>query len=125
VALRILIVDDDGSFLDAARLLLERQGLGSVEVASTSAQALRRAAQLRPHVVLVDIMLGAESGFALARRLAGDGRADAAAVILISTYAEADLAELIAESPAIGFVPKSELSASAIRRVLDGGAAGG
>jgi hypothetical protein len=37
-------------------------------------------------------------------------------VILISTHAEADFADLIAQTPAAGFVPKSELSAAAIRR---------
>jgi DNA-binding NarL/FixJ family response regulator len=120
VAFRVLIVDDNGSFLEAARVLLERQGLGTVDFASTSAEALRRAAELRPDVVLVDIMLGAESGFDLARVLVEGDRHGGSAVILLSTHAEADFADLIAESPAIGFVAKSELSANAIRRVLDG-----
>jgi hypothetical protein len=40
-------------------------------------------------------------------------------VILMSTHAEADFADLIAESPATGFVSKVELSADAIRRILD------
>jgi hypothetical protein len=44
---------------------------------------------------------------------------------LISTHAEADFADLIAESPAIGFVPKRELSAAAIRRIVDGRRPGG
>jgi hypothetical protein len=39
-------------------------------------------------------------------------------VILISTGAEADYAELIAESPAAGFVAKSELSVRRISRIL-------
>ena len=38
----------------------------------------------------------------------------------MSTHAGADFAELIARSPADGFVPKDGLSAQAIRRVLDG-----
>ena len=68
--LRCLIVDDNASFLDAATNLLEREGLDVVGVASTSDEALRQAEELRPDVVLVDIMLGTESGFDLARRLA-------------------------------------------------------
>jgi hypothetical protein len=39
-------------------------------------------------------------------------------VILISSYAETDYAELIAENPAAGFLAKSELSAQAIGRIL-------
>jgi DNA-binding NarL/FixJ family response regulator len=119
VATRVLIVDDNGAFLAAARVLLEREGLSIVGVASTGAEALQRAEELGPDLFLVDIALGRESGFELARRLLEDGRSRKSAVILISTHSEADFADLIAESPAAGFVPKSELSAAAIRRVLD------
>ncbi|HEY2490227.1 MAG TPA: hypothetical protein VGI37_12030, partial [Streptosporangiaceae bacterium] len=70
-------------------------------------------------------MLGGESGFDLARRLAGQRPGGGPAVILISTHAEADFADLIADSPAVGFVPKPGLSADAIRRILDGRAPGG
>jgi DNA-binding NarL/FixJ family response regulator len=124
VTTRVLIVDDSSTFLGAARVLLERQGLSIVGVASTTAEALRRGAELSPDVVLVDVMLGGESGFELARRLAahdGHGGPDGPAVILISTHAEADLSDLIVESPAAGFLTKGDLSAEAIRRLLDGG----
>jgi DNA-binding NarL/FixJ family response regulator len=120
MASRILIIDDNRSFLDAARGLLELGGLSVVGVASTTAEALTREDELRPEVVLVDIVLGEESGFELARRLSEKDRDGRSKVILVSTHAEADFAELIAESPAIGFLTKSELSAEAIRRVLDG-----
>jgi DNA-binding NarL/FixJ family response regulator len=116
----VLIVDDSRLFSDAARGLLEREGLRVVGVAATSAEALRQAEELRPEVVLVDIMLGGESGFELARRLAGHDRDGGPAVILISTLSEADFAGPIAESPALGFLPKRELSAHAIRRIVDG-----
>ena len=121
VAISVLIVDDNGSFLDAARVLLEREGLSVVGVASTGAEALRRAEELSPDVLLVDITLGRESGFELTRRLVEDSRGKRSAVILISTHSEADFADLIAESQAMGFVAKSELSAEAIRRILDRG----
>jgi DNA-binding NarL/FixJ family response regulator len=121
MALGILIVDDNSLFLDAARGLLEREGMRVVGVASTSAEALRHAEELRPEVVLVDIMLGPESGFELARRLA-ESDSGGPAVILISTHSEADFADLIAESPSAGFLSKSELSADGIRRIVNGGA---
>jgi DNA-binding NarL/FixJ family response regulator len=124
MAFGVLIVDDNRLFLEAARVLLEREGLRVVGVAATSAEALRRADELRPEVVLVDIRLADESGFDLARRLAEHHRGGSA-VILISTYSEADFADLIAESPAMGFLPKPELSAHAIRRIIDGRGPGG
>jgi hypothetical protein len=39
-------------------------------------------------------------------------------VILISTYAKEDFADLIAATPAIGFLPKYAVTASAIRDLL-------
>jgi two-component system nitrate/nitrite response regulator NarL len=116
VALSCLIVDDNASFLDAARVLLEREGMSVVGTSSTAAEALAQAKELEPDVVLVDVVLGNENGFDLARRL-DEGSWP---VVMISTHAKADVEDLVAESPAAGFLPKSELSASAIRRILDG-----
>ena len=113
VELRCLIVDDNPSVLVAARGLLEREGIGVVGTATNSDEAVRSVADLHPDVVLVDIDLGGESGFELARRL------DGATVILISTHAERDYADLIEASPALGFLAKSELSATAIRTMLN------
>jgi CheY-like chemotaxis protein len=119
MAVRCLIVDDNRDFLDAARTLLEREGLTIAGVASTSADAVRKAELLRPDVVLVDVSLGDESGIELARRLAADPGHEAT-VILISTRSEAEFADVIATSPAAGFLSKSELSADAVRGFLDG-----
>jgi CheY-like chemotaxis protein len=118
--LRCLLVDDNDAFLQAASALLEREGLTVAEVASSIAEAVRKARALHPDVVLVDIGLGDESGFDLARLLTPDGRGDSVAVILISAQSEVDYAELIAESPAAGFLAKSELSARRITRILGG-----
>jgi CheY-like chemotaxis protein len=118
VPLRCLLVDDNDAFLRVASVLLEREGMTVAGVASNSAEALRQAQALRPDVILVDVGLGDESGFDLARRLTQNGNADGAAVIMVSARAESDYAELIAASPVAGFVAKSELSAAAIARLL-------
>jgi CheY-like chemotaxis protein len=116
--MRCLIVDDSSRFLAAARGLLEREGICVVGVVSTSAEALQRVAEQRPDVTLVDIDLGGESGFELARRLHREAGSAPCQVILISTHAEEDYAELIAASPAVGFLPKTRLSANAIHELL-------
>ena len=116
--LRCLLVDDNDAFLKAAGDLLRREGVPVVGVAASSAEALRQARALRPDVILVDIGLGTESGFDLARLLAQDGHGGGAEVILISARAETDYEELVAASPAAGFLVKSELSAQPISRIL-------
>jgi DNA-binding NarL/FixJ family response regulator len=116
--LRCFIVDDSSRFQHAARGVLEREGVTVVGVASTGADALRQVVELGPDVTLVDIDLGGESGFDVVRQLHQDGGVPAARLILISTHAEEDYAELIAASPAAGFLPKTALSAGAIRDLL-------
>ena len=93
MAVSCLIVDDNHEFLRAARDLLEREGI-------------------------IDIDLGEENGFDIARQLAGGEGAAQARVILISTYAEDDFADMIADSPALSFLSKSGLSGAAIRGIL-------
>lgn len=111
--MRLVLVDDNGRFLDAARDLLEREGMTVVAIASASAEAIAVVEAQRPDAVLVDIDLGTESGLDLAARLAADWP-----VILISAYDVEDYGELIDASPAIGFVSKPLLSARAIADVL-------
>jgi hypothetical protein len=50
-------------------------------------------------------------------------RAPGLKVVLISTHGEEDFEELIEVSPAIGFLPKTQLSGSALRAMLEGAGA--
>ena len=118
MALRCFIVDDSPQFLAAAQTLLERDGLTVIGAASTPEEALRRVEDADPDVVLVDVDLGDESGFELVRRFQRETGLDQSRVILISTYAEEDLAELVRSAPVAAYLSKSRLSADAIRRIL-------
>lgn len=115
---RCLIVDDNQDFLSAAGELLERDGINVVGVVSTGAQAYRACRELKPDVVLVDIELGEETGFEVAQQLAGQASSQQPRVILISSYSEDDFQDLIADSPAVSFLPKAGLSGTAIRSIL-------
>jgi CheY-like chemotaxis protein len=118
-AIRCLIVDDNQRFAQTASEILQEDGIDVLAVASGGHEAVRLARELRPDLALVDIDLGGESGLDVARRLRADeagGLADA--VILISTHAQEEFAELIASSPAVGFLAKAELSADAIEALL-------
>lgn len=105
-------------FLDVARRLLERGGVSVVGTATTSADALRSACELDPDVAVIDVHLGAESGFDLARAL---GQSRNPAVIMTSATPEEEFAESLALTPALGFVRKSALSAGVINEFYAAG----
>jgi DNA-binding NarL/FixJ family response regulator len=116
--LRCLIVDDNASFRDEMRGLLQEQGIDVVGGAASGDEAVQQIAELRPDVVLIDIDLHGESGLDLARRLRDGLTGTAPHVILTSTHDEREYADLIAASPAVGFIAKTDLSAGTIRLIL-------
>jgi DNA-binding NarL/FixJ family response regulator len=118
VGLRCLIVDDNAQFRATATALLRREGVDVVGAAATIAETLRAGAELRPDVYLVDIDLGPESGLDLARRLHAAAELQPACVVLTSSYAESDYADLIASCPAAGFLAKSRLSFRALQDIV-------
>ena len=113
--MRCLLVDDNEAFLGSASRLLESQGL-QVGCASSGNEAVRLAQTLQPDVALVDVQLGDEDGLEVARRLSAGARSTP--VVLISTHSQDELAELIADSPAVGFLSKTALSGAAIAVLL-------
>ena len=70
-ALRVLIVDDEEDIRDLLSSYLGKQG---IEVFEASSEAELRTTLMThsPHVVLLDVNLGMEDGFAIARRLRSD-----------------------------------------------------
>jgi two-component system nitrate/nitrite response regulator NarL len=116
VATRCLLVDDNEDFLASASRLLESQGLEVVGTASSGDQAIELAKTLRPDVVLVDVELGEEDGVELSTRLQSGRRGPK--VILISAYDQEEIAELVAPTRGVRFLPKSSLSAARIAELL-------
>ena len=114
--MRLLIVDDNKAFLDAATDLLTQQGLEVVGVASTGAEAVRLAVALRPDAVLLDVDLGPESGIDVAVDIAANGGPPV--VFISAAYSALEVADLSAAAPSVGFISKPHLSAERIADVL-------
>ena len=95
-----------------------RAELELVGEADTGHGALDALWQLHPDVTLVDIDLAGESGLGLVRRLVAEHEEVARRLILISSHAQDEFAELIEASPALGFVAKAELGSEAIEALL-------
>jgi len=118
MGINCFLVDDSTRFLEAASKLLEAQGLAVVGVATTSAEALARIRELEPDVTIVDVDLNGESGFDLVWQLAASADGASRKTILTSTHSESDVAELLAVTPVLGFISKSEFSAEVIKDFL-------
>lgn len=116
-----MIVDDSAGYVQAARAVLEEEGISVVGVASTAEEAVRHVSEMCPDVTLVDIDLCGSSGVDLARHLVVELCGAAGCVILISAHAEEEFADLIEACPAAGFLPKPALSGDAVRAVMRSG----
>lgn len=114
----VLIVDDHPSFREAAAALLEADGFEVVGAAGDGPAAMTAVARLRPQIVLLDVQLPGNDGFAVAEELAA--LPDRPAVVLISSRDPAAYAGRIAGAPVLGFIAKRDLSGPAVSALVGG-----
>jgi DNA-binding NarL/FixJ family response regulator len=115
--MKVLIVDDHAGFRASARRMLEADGFEVVAEAGSGAEALQAADTWRPELVLLDVQLPDIQGFDVAERLTVNGSVPA--IVLTSSHDASDFGPLVERSGARGFIPKSDLSGEALRRILD------
>jgi DNA-binding NarL/FixJ family response regulator len=120
VTLTVLVVDDHSGFRHEARLLLEDAGYDVVGEADDATSALAEARRLSPDIVLLDVGLPGDDGFAVAKVLTT--AVDPPAVILISGRDRSDYSTRLDDCGAVGFVPKGALTAERFRQALAGDA---
>ena len=99
-----------------ARAVLADGGYAVVGEAADARSALAAVRWFRPDCVLLDVQLGDDDGLAVAEALAGER--DSPAVVLTSGQDRRDLEPLIGVSSARGFIPKENLSPSALGAFL-------
>jgi len=115
----LVLVDDHAAYRSLARVLLEREGLEVLGEAYDGDSAVEVVERLRPALVLLDVHLPGDDGFAVAERLAA--LSSPPVVVLISSRSVRELRHRLASSPAAGFVAKDQLSAAAIAEVVGWG----
>jgi two-component system nitrate/nitrite response regulator NarL len=118
--IRSVIIDDSARFVEVISRLLVADGFDVVGAASDQVQARRLVVDVRPDVALVDLNLGDDNGIDLIANIARAGLAARTFMILISTCAPDELREVFEASVADGYLPKAELSGSAILDILHG-----
>jgi len=113
----VLVVDDDASFRQLAIGLLRSFGHDVVGEAGSIAEAVERAAELRPDTVLIDIGLPDGDGFQLTARMrlmSWQPR-----ILLISSDSSAATDSEARRAGAVGFIAKTDMTEAQFRRMLD------
>lgn len=84
---RILIVDDEADILEFIRYNLKKEGY-DVYTASDGEEALRTAAEVSPHLVLLDVMMPRMDGMEACRRLRKMPQTEDAVIAFLTARAE-------------------------------------
>jgi DNA-binding NarL/FixJ family response regulator len=114
----VLVVDDQAPFRLAARAVLRRAaGFALVGEAATGEEAIEKAAELGPALVLMDINMPGINGIEATRRIVD--AAPGTVVFLCSTYQRSDLPPEAQDSGAAAYVNKEELGPDLLRTLWD------
>lgn len=110
----MLIVDDQPPFRTVARTVVGLiAGWTVTAEAETGEDAVKVAVRTHPEVVLMDIHLPGINGIEATRRLLA--AAPGTTVVLLSSYAADDLPADAADCGAVAYLPKEDLTPSALR----------
>jgi DNA-binding NarL/FixJ family response regulator len=115
--MRVVIVDDHPDSREVVRELLENRGHVVVAEAADGQGALAATARFKPDAVLLDLGLGGESGFDVARELTGTW--PELAVLLVSVSGDAS-PELVRASGARCLTRKERLYTADLAALCDG-----
>jgi DNA-binding NarL/FixJ family response regulator len=107
MSVRVLIVDDQEPFREAARMVVDAtDGFEVVGESITGESSVEMARELSPDLVLMDVNLPGIDGLEATRQILAD-QASRIVVLLLSTYEEAEFGPRITECGAAAFISKS------------------
>ena len=102
---RILVVEDNPSNLDLARMVLEGNGF-TVDTATTGAEGLQKARHLQPDLILMDLQLPGVDGLAATRQLKADPATARIPVVALTANALKGSEEEAIAAGCSGYIPK-------------------
>ncbi|MDI6830608.1 MAG: response regulator [Actinomycetota bacterium] len=103
--IRVLVVDDERNILDIIRFNLEVEGY-EVITSRDGEEALRLVHELKPDLILCDIMMPEVDGLEVCRRLKADGRTNQIPVVMLSARTQAQDKVASIEAGADDFITK-------------------
>jgi len=122
MVVRVLVVDDYEPWIRFLRLtLLARQDLEVIGQCSDGREAIHKAKELQPDLILLDISLPALNGIEVARRIREIS--PTSKILFVSENRSPDVAEVALEAGGGGYVLKSDAAREllpAINAILEG-----
>jgi len=117
---RVLIVDDQAPFREAARAVLERaSGFDLIAEAESGEAAIEAVDEVRPDLVLMDINMGGISGIEAATAITNAH--PEVLVFLLSTYQVEDLPPDVASCGASAYLNKEEFGGRVLKKTWEAG----
>jgi diguanylate cyclase (GGDEF)-like protein len=103
--IRVLVVDDEKNILDIIKFNLEMEGY-EVTTSKEGEEALRLVHEIKPDLILCDIMMPVLDGLEVCRRLKADGRTNQIPVVMLSARTQAQDKISSIEAGADDFITK-------------------
>jgi two-component system, response regulator PdtaR len=100
---RVLIAEDEALIRLDLKEMLEEEGYDVVGEVGDGQQAVDRATELRPDLVILDIQMPVLDGLSAAERIAGDRIAP---VIVLTAFSQRDLVERARDAGAMAYLVK-------------------
>ena len=85
---KILLIDDDLDFLNATETVLRSKSNYEVITATDGNTGLAKAKEEKPDLILLDIIMPVEDGFAAAKKLKADPELQDIPVVLLTSFSQ-------------------------------------
>jgi DNA-binding NarL/FixJ family response regulator len=120
MAVRVLIVDDQAPFRQAARAVVEAtDGFEVIAESETGEASVEDSQKLHPDLVLMDVNLPGINGLEATRQILKNSNGTVV-VLLLSTYEEEEYAPRAAECGASTYIPKSKFEPDRLAAAWEG-----
>lgn len=116
--IEVLLIEDDQETLEMYKLKLEKDGY-RVHVAMDGEEGLRRATEMTPDIVFLDIRLPKKDGFAVLEELRQQEATADIPVIILSNYGEKELVDRGLKLGAMEFLVKAQTSPIVLSEGID------
>ena len=114
----MLIVDDEPSIVLSLEFLMKNEGY-DVAAARNGKEALQRAAEFQPHLVLLDAMMPEINGFDVCEKLRGDRRQQGLRILLLTARGRRQEVERGLQAGADAYVTKPFATRELVERVRE------